>query len=81
MGEGILSARTAQHWFARFKEGNFTFDDLPHTGRPIEVDVDSFKELIESDPRQTTYCLAELLECNPTTVERHLKALEKIANE
>ena len=31
MGKDVLSIRTAQHWFHRFKNGNFELDDLPHT--------------------------------------------------
>jgi hypothetical protein len=40
MGENVLSTRTAQHWFDRFKNGNFELDDLPRSGRPMELDVD-----------------------------------------
>ncbi|CAF2019864.1 unnamed protein product, partial [Rotaria magnacalcarata] len=29
MGEDILSIRTAQHWFNRFKNDNLELDDLP----------------------------------------------------
>jgi HTH domain in Mos1 transposase len=32
MGKDVLSIRTAQHWFHRFKNDNFELDDLPHTG-------------------------------------------------
>ncbi len=32
MGKDALSIRTAQRWFNQFKNGNFEFDDLPHTG-------------------------------------------------
>ena len=31
MGEDLLSIRTAQHWFDRFKNGNLELDDLPRT--------------------------------------------------
>ena len=58
MGKDVLSIRTAQHWFHRFKNGNFELDDLPHSGRPLQVDMDLLKELIEQDPRLTTRCLA-----------------------
>jgi hypothetical protein len=58
MGKDALSIRTAQHWFHRFKNGNFELDDLPHTGRPLEMDMDALKQLIEDDPRLTTRCLA-----------------------
>ena len=44
------------------------------TGRPLDVDVDVLKQLIE-DPRLTTHCLAERLECSHTTVETHLNEL------
>ena len=59
MGEDTLSIRTARHWFNRFKSGKFELNDLRHSGRPLEVDVDVSKQLIEEDPRLTTRCLAE----------------------
>ncbi len=40
MGKDALSIRTAQHWFDRFKNGNFELNDLTHFGRPLEVDMD-----------------------------------------
>ncbi|CAF1688347.1 unnamed protein product, partial [Adineta ricciae] len=66
-----------QHWFNRFKNGNLELDDLPRSGRPIEVDMDALKQLIEEDPRLTTRCLAERLGCVHATVETHLKELGK----
>ena len=77
MGEDVLSIRTAQHWFNRFKNGNLELDDLPRSGRPLEVDVDTLKQLIEQDPRLTSRCLAEQLGCSHTTVEKHLNELGK----
>ena len=61
MGEDVLSIRTAQHWFNRFKNGNLELDDLPRPGRPLELDVDLLKKLIEQDPRLTSRYLAEQL--------------------
>lgn len=37
MGPGVLSIRTAQHWFDRFRNGNYELDDQPRSGRPIGV--------------------------------------------
>ena len=54
MSKPVLSIRTAQHCFYRLKNGNFELDDLPHSGRPLQVDTDLLKELIEQDPRLTT---------------------------
>jgi hypothetical protein len=69
-----------QHWFHRFKNGNFELDDLLHSGRPLEVDMDVLKQLIEEDPRLTTHCLAERLGCSQSTVETHLGELGKIGS-
>ena len=77
MGKDTLSIRTAQHWFNRFKNGNFELDDLSHTERPLQVDMDVLKQLIEEDPRLTTRCLPERLGCSHVTVEIHLHKLGK----
>ncbi len=77
MGKNSLSIRAAQHWFHRFKNGNFKLDDLPRSERPPELDMDILKQLIEEDPRLTTRRLAERLECSHATVETHLGELEK----
>ena len=57
MAEDTLSVRTAQHWFNRFKSGNFELNDSRHDGRPLEEDVNVLKQLIQEDPRPTTRCL------------------------
>ena len=77
MGKAVLSIRTAQHWFHRFKNGNFELDDLSHSGRPLQVDMDLLKKLIEQDPRLTTRCLAERLGCSHIAIETHLHELGK----
>ena len=59
MGEDTFSIPTAQHWFNRFKSGKFELKDSLHSGRPLKVDVDVLKQLIQEDPRLTTRCLAE----------------------
>ena len=40
MGKDVLSIRTAQHWFHRFKNGNFELDDSSRFGWPLQVDID-----------------------------------------
>ena len=59
IGKDTLSIRTAQHCFNRFKSDNFELNDSRHSGRPLEVDVDVLKQLIEEDLTLTTRCLAE----------------------
>ena len=51
MGTDVLSVRSAQHCFHRFKNKDFELDDLPHTGRPLQVDVSLLRQLIEEDPK------------------------------
>ncbi|CAF4199481.1 unnamed protein product [Rotaria sp. Silwood2] len=77
MGQDIISIRTAHRWFNRFNNGNFELDDSTRSGRQVEVDLDQLKQLIEDDPRLTTRCLAEKLECSHTTVETYLNELGK----
>ena len=78
MGEDTLSIRTAQHCFNRFNSGNFELNDSRHSGRPLEMDVDVLKQLIEEGPRLVTRCLAERLGCSHTAVETHLSELGKM---
>ena len=77
MGKDVLSIRTVQHCFHRFKNDNFELDDLPHSRRPLQVDMDLLKKLIEQDPRLTTRCLAERLGCSHIAIETHLHELGK----
>jgi transposase len=64
MGEDVLSNRMAQRWFNRFKNSNFKLNDLPRSGRPLEVNMNLLKQLIEEDSRLTTRCLTERLGCS-----------------
>ena len=59
MSEDTISIRAAQHCFNQFNSSNFELNDSRHSGRPLEVDVDVLKQLVEEDPRLTTRCLAE----------------------
>ena len=77
MDEDLLSIHTAQHCFNRFNNGNLELDDFPRPGRPLQVDVDHLKQIIEQDPRLTSPSLAEQLGCSHTEVEKHLNELGK----
>ena len=77
IGKDVLSICAAQHWFHRSKNGNFELDDLSHTGRPLQMDMDLLKKLIDEDLRLTTRCLAERLGCSHITAETHLHKLDK----
>ncbi|GFX38104.1 HTH_48 domain-containing protein [Trichonephila clavipes] len=53
-GEGVLTVRQCQNWFAKFRSGNFDFEDAPRLGRPIEADKDAIKALVDANQRITT---------------------------
>ena len=47
-GEGAVTDWTCQKWFAKFRAGDFSLDDAPWSGRPVEVDSDQIETLIEN---------------------------------
>lgn len=77
MGKGVLSYRTAQRWFSRFRANDFEIEDAPRSGRPNLIDLDELKAIIEDDPRKTTRCLAQHFKCSHVTIEKHLSELGK----
>ena len=38
--EGSVTEQMGQKWFVMFHPGDFSLDDAPQSGRPIEVDND-----------------------------------------
>ena len=52
-------------------------DDLSRSGRPMELNVELIKQIIEEDSRWTSPDLEEQLGCSHTAVEKHLNELEK----
>ena len=46
--EGAVTGQTYQNWFAKFHAGDFLLDDAPWSRRPVEIDSDQIKTLIEN---------------------------------
>ena len=44
-GEGAVTDRTCQEWFAKFHAGDFSLDDAPQLSRTVEVDSDQIEIL------------------------------------
>ena len=44
-----MTDRTCQKWFAKVHAGDFSLDDAPPSGRPVEVDSDQIETLIENN--------------------------------
>lgn len=76
IAQGTVSNATSANWFKRFKESRYELQDMPRSGRPVEVDLEKLKALVERDPRLTILCLASELGCCHTTISRHLDQLK-----
>ena len=74
-GEGAVTDRTCQKWFARFRAGDFSLDDAPQSGRPVEVDGDQIETLIENNQCYTTREIADILRISKSSAENHLHQL------
>ena len=74
-GEGAVTDRTCQKWFAKFHAGDFLLDDAPRSGRPVEVDSDQIETIIENNQCYTTREIADILKISKSSVENHLHQL------
>jgi len=61
-GEDAVSERVCQNWFAKFRAGDTTCEDRERSGKPLMVDDDQIKSLIESNPHYTTREIAEIID-------------------
>ena len=52
-GEGAVTDQTCQKCCAKFHAGDFLLDDAPQSGRPVEVDSNQIKTLIENNQHYT----------------------------
>ena len=71
-GEGAVTDWTCQKWFAKFYAGDFSLDDAPQSGRPVEVDSDQIETLTENNQHYTTGEIADILKMSKSSVENHL---------
>jgi len=74
-GKDAVSERVCQNWFAKFCASDTTCEDRERSGRPLVVDDDQIKSLIESNPYYTTREIAEIIEVSQKTVVNHLHTL------
>lgn len=74
-GEGVLTVRQCQNWFAKFRSGNFDVEAAPCSGSPVEADKDAIKALVDANRRITTREIRLRLNLSNSTVYDHLKGL------
>ena len=46
-GEGAVMNLMCHYWFVKFHAGDFSLEDAPQSGRPVEADSNQIKTLIE----------------------------------
>ena len=61
--------------FAKFRAGDFSLDDAPRSGRPVEVDSDQIETLIENNQCYTTREIANILKISKSSIENYLPHL------
>ena len=74
-GESAVTDGMCQKWFAKFRAGDFSLDDAPWSGRPVEVDSDQIETLIENNQCHSTQETADTLK-----TFKSIKLLVKIKN-
>ena len=74
-GEGAVTDWICQNWFAKSRAGDFSLDDAPQSGRPVEVDSDQIETIIENNQHYTTWERADILKISKASVENHLHQL------
>ena len=74
-GEGTVTDLTCQKWYAKFRAGDFSLDNAPRSGRPVELDNDQIETLIENNQCYTMWERADILKISKSSVENPLHQL------
>ena len=74
-GEGAVTGRTCQKWFAKFRAEDFSLDNASRSGRPVEVDSDQIETIVENNQRYTMQKIADILKISKSSIENHLHQL------
>ena len=59
----------------KFHAGDFSLDDAPQSGRPVEVDSNQIETIIENNQHYTTREIADVLKISKPSIENHLHQL------
>jgi len=78
VGQDSTTLRTALNWFDRFRNQDYSLQDMARSGRPTTINLDELKQLLEKDPSLTTTAVASKLGCTQPAVHYHLKRLEYV---
>ena len=74
-GEGAVTDRMCHKWFVKFRAGDFSLEDAPWSGRPVEVNSDQTEILIENNQHYTTQEIGNTLKISKSSIKNHLHQL------
>ena len=77
-GEGVVEDRTCRDCFKGFRQGDIPLKDHLRSGGPLQSDIQRIKVQIQGNPRLTTSELSIMLGYNQSTIDRHLRDVEKV---
>ena len=69
--EGAVTEQTCYKWFVKFRAEDFSLDDAPWSGRPVEVNSDHIETIIENNQRFTMWEIADILKISKSSAENH----------
>ena len=79
-GDNPIRESTSRKWFSRFEEDRFDIVTL-HVQEDLRgFHVDRLNTLIHNDPCQCTRALAAVVNCDNSTIVRHLHSVSKVQN-
>ena len=76
--EDAMTERTCERWFAKFREGDLSLQDLPRSGRPQILDHQSLKAAVDADSGVTSRELAIEFGCCQRTIINSLQDIGKV---
>ncbi|GBL73019.1 Histone-lysine N-methyltransferase SETMAR [Araneus ventricosus] len=75
LGINTVSYDTVKVWLQKFKAGNFDIEDELRSGRPIEVDCEQLKQIIDQDRNVSTRTIALELDVCQKAIVNALKRI------
>ena len=70
-----MTDQTCQKWFVKFHAGDYSLDDAPWLGRPVEVNRNQIETLIENNHHYTMREIADV-----PKISKPIKLLVKMKN-
>ena len=78
LGDNAIGESISRKRFYSFKEDRFDISDTSRSGRSSGFYKDLLNTLIHNDPRQCTRELANVMNCDRSTIVRHLHSMGKV---